>query len=83
MIHRLGLTSLSHHPSFFTLPLVLVSTPPLLTPMGSLSGNQAGRAHFSAHIIFPLIANEYELPSVGRGGGGAGGALGCQSVAPT
>lgn len=31
-----------------------------------LSGNQAGRAHFSAHIILHIITNEYELPSVGH-----------------
>lgn len=55
-----------------------------LAPVGLLSGNQAGRAHFSAHIIFPIITNEYELPSVGHtrresgregGGGGRGGCV--------
>lgn len=79
MIHRLGLTLLSHHPS--TLSLTPMSVPPPLAPKGSLSGNLAGRAHFSAHIIFPIIANEYELPSVGRGA--AGGVQGCRSVALT
>ena len=68
MIHRLGLTLLSHHPSFLTLPLAPESASLSLAPKGSLSGNQAGRAHFNAYIIFPVIANEYELPSVGRGG---------------
>lgn len=63
------------------------------SPAGLLSGNQAGRAHFSAHIILSVITNEYESPSVchtrresGSGGrDGAGvplwtGGVGCSCV---
>lgn len=40
--------------------------PPSSAPVGPLSGNQPGRAHFSAHIILPVITNEYESPSAGH-----------------
>lgn len=40
--------------------------PSFTAPAGLLSGNQPGRAHFSAHIILHIITNEYELPSVGH-----------------
>ena len=89
VIHRPGHTLLSHHRSVLTPSLAPLGGLPFLAPAGLLSGNQAGRAHSSAHIILPIITNEYELPSVGhtrresgREGRG-GGVQECHSVVLT
>lgn len=66
IIHRPGPTPPCRHPSVLTPSLAPLRGLPMWPPAGLLSGNQAGRAHLSAHIILAVITNEYELPSVGR-----------------
>lgn len=66
MIHCPGLTTILPSAVCPHTNLGFSLWPSFTAPAGLLSGNQPGRAHFSAHIILHIITNEYELPSVGH-----------------